>query len=157
MSNLKRLLAVLAMLLLAGSLSVSGRNPLLTLDEFFDLVSYGGVEVSPDGLSVVIEVVRPDWQENRFRHELWLYRHASGGKGSLVQITRSGYEHNPQWSPDSRWIAFLSDQHVSGKREDSASNGSSENRETAPAFQVERSDGAIYLISADGGEPVRLT
>ena len=140
MWNLKGLLAVLATVLSTGSIWLSARNP-LTPEDFFEVVSYRDVEVSPDGLAVAIETVRPDWQENRFRHELWLYRHGSGGKGSLVQITRSGYEHDPQWSPDSRWIAFLSDQSMA--ESGAASPGkSSGHRESTESSELERSGSA---------------
>jgi dipeptidyl aminopeptidase/acylaminoacyl peptidase len=134
---------------------VCAPNPLLTLDEFFDSVSYRNVEVSPDGLAVVVEVVRADWQENRFRHDLWLYRHASSGKGSLTQLTRSGYERNPQWSPDSRWIAFVSD--PPAPRGETGQHVDSRGRRRATSPQLGVSGPAIFLISMDGGEPLRLT
>ena len=86
MPKLKRFLAILVTVLSAESVSVIARapNPLLTLDEFFNSVSYRDVEVSPDGLAVAIETVRPDWEEDRFRHDLWLYRRTGSGKGSLA-------------------------------------------------------------------------
>src|SRR4051794_3452601 len=101
-----------AAVFLARALSArsAAEQPLVTLDEFFDSVSFHSVELSPDGLAVVIETVRADWENNRFRSDLWLYRQGpASGRGSLVQLTRSGHDRNPQWSPDSRWIAFLSD------------------------------------------------
>ena len=49
-------------------------KPKLTLDEFFNSVSFPSVKVSPDGNSVVIETERADWEQQIFRKELWLYR-----------------------------------------------------------------------------------
>jgi hypothetical protein len=40
---------------------------------------------------------------------LWLYRDDGRGAGSLTQFTHSGRDSKPQWSPDGRWIAFLSE------------------------------------------------
>ena len=46
----------------------------LTLDEFFNSVSFTAVKVSPDGSSVVIGTEKADWEQQIFRKELWLYR-----------------------------------------------------------------------------------
>src|SRR5690242_2244159 len=155
MLKLHRLLPLVIVMLGARSLLISAPNSVLTLDECFESVSYPNVEVSPDGLAVVVEVVRPDWQEDRFRHELWVYGHANAGKGSLTQLTRSGYERNPQWSPDSRWIAFFSDSPAATEKP--AQQVNSGGRGPAMGPEMRRSGAAIFLISVDGGKPVRLT
>ena len=49
-------------------------KPKLTLDEFFNYVSFTEVKLSPDGQSVVIATDRADWDQNIFRDDLWLYR-----------------------------------------------------------------------------------
>ena len=54
-------------------------KPKLTLDEFFNSVSFPAVKVSPDGNSVVIGTERADWEQQIFRKELWLYRTAVAG------------------------------------------------------------------------------
>src|SRR5271154_6942461 len=81
-------------------------KPKLTLDEFFDSVSFDAVRISPDGNSVVIGTERADWDQQIFRSDLWLYRNDSR---SLIQLTQSGHDSEPRWSPDGRWIAFLSE------------------------------------------------
>src|ERR1700675_2553006 len=101
-------------------------KPKLTLDEFFNSVSFPSVKVSPDGNAVVIEAERADWDQQIFRKELWLYRIA--GIGNLTQLTQSGHDSSPQWSPDGQWIAFLSDRKTSdssskdGDAEDASSD-----------------------------------
>ena len=60
-------------------------KPKLTIDEFFNSVSFPAVKVSPDGNSVVIATERADWEQQIFRKELWLYRAASSG-GSLAAV-----------------------------------------------------------------------
>src|ERR1700735_268676 len=96
----------LAILFCSATLAAQTNKPPLTLDEFFDSVEIRNVRVSPDGHAVVIETARADWEANRFRNDLWLYR--DDGSGSLTQLTQSGHDSNPEWSPDGRWIAFLS-------------------------------------------------
>jgi dipeptidyl aminopeptidase/acylaminoacyl peptidase len=95
-------------------------KPKLTLDEVFNSVSFPTVKVSPDGNSVVIETEKADWNQQIFRKELWLYRNANA---SLIQLTQAGHEGSPQWSPDGKWIAFLSER-KSGDAKDSDSGDS---------------------------------
>src|SRR5215471_14190536 len=91
---------------------VCGQKPPLTIDDFFNSVEIPSVQISSDGRDVLIETVRPDWARDRFRHDLWLYRDVGGG--SLAQITESGHESGPQWSPDGHFIAFQSDERTIG-------------------------------------------
>ena len=124
----------------------------LTLDEFFNSVSFPAVSISPDGNSVVIVTERADWDQKIFRKDLWLYREGGteskdGAKpGSLIQLTQSGHDSDPKWSPDGRWIAFLSERKsASGKDFDSDSDD-------------DKGDvGQLYVISPSGGEAIQLT
>jgi len=121
------------------------QKPKLTLDEFFNGVSFRSVEVSPDGNSVVIATERPDWDQQIFRSDLWLYRDDAK---TLIQLTQSGHDSEPRWSPDGKWIAFLSDRKTeAGKSGDSDSDSDSK----------DESASQIYLISTNGGEAVRVT
>ena len=84
-------------------------KPKLTLDEFFNSVSFDAVKLSPDGRSIIIATDRADWDQSIYRKDLWLYRDDGRGGGTLSQLTQSGRDSAPQWSPDGRWIAFLSE------------------------------------------------
>ena len=127
----------------------STSKPKLTLDDFFNSVSFTALEISPDGNSVVIGTERADWDQQIFRHDLWLYRDDRKG-GSLIQLTQSGHDSDPKWSPDGHWIAFLSERKSSAeKSDDSDSDSASDAQDDA--------DSQIYLISPNGGEAVPLT
>ncbi len=64
-------------------------KPKLTLDEFFNSVSFPAVELSPDGNSVVIVAERADWDQQIFRSDLWLYRDDSkAGCSNSVDAVR---------------------------------------------------------------------
>jgi dipeptidyl aminopeptidase/acylaminoacyl peptidase len=117
-------------------------KPRITLDEFFNSVDFTAVRISPDGHSVVIAAEHADWDQNIFREDLWLYR--DGGVGSLTQLTQSGHDSEPQWSPDGRWIAFLSE------RKGAARDDSGEKDKDKEVSQ-------LYLISAAGGEAFPMT
>jgi dipeptidyl aminopeptidase/acylaminoacyl peptidase len=123
-----------AAVLCAMLASAQTAKPPMTLDEFFDAVDIRGVRMSPDGHAVAIQTARADWEDNRFRDDLWLYR--DEGAGSLVRLTSSGHDHDPEWSPDGRWIAFLSDREGGGPEEKNSQ---------------------VWAISLNGGEPFAVT
>jgi dipeptidyl aminopeptidase/acylaminoacyl peptidase len=129
-------LRLILMLCVISGTPINGRaqtRPPLTLNSFFNVVSFPDVTVSPDGQQVVIQTERADWAANRFRDDLWLYR-ASGA--SLIPLTASGDDHEPQWSPDGKWVAFLSK-----RSSDHAGEGKTQ----------------VYAISAQGGEAFPIT
>ncbi|MGA9307504.1 MAG: hypothetical protein WBW31_19050, partial [Candidatus Sulfotelmatobacter sp.] len=126
------------------SLAFAQSKPKLTLDEFFNSVSYNSVAISPDGNSVVIVTERADWNQKIFRDDLWLYR-----ADTLIQLTQSGHDSEPKWSPDGRWIAFLSERKTSAEK-DSDSDDDSDKDSDKEVSQ-------LYVISPAGGEAIPLT
>jgi len=98
----------------------------------------------------VIAADRADWDRQIFQTDLWLYRDDANGAGSLTQLTQSGHESVPRWSPDGRWIAFLSERRApAGKGRDPG-----EDRKDTDA---DKPVAQIYLISPHGGEAFPIT
>ncbi len=101
-----------------------------TPEEMMKVRSVGMVDVSPDGKRVAYcttDAVMNDAQ-SEFLTQIWMAN--ADGTGN-VQFTRGkGSSVRPRWSPDGRWIAFLSSR--SGKDN-------------------------IWIIRADGGEARMLT
>lgn len=120
----------------AAATCLAQKKPPLTLDAFFNSVAFPSVAVSPNGQEVVLQTERADWKANRFREDLWLYRTSDA---SLIPLTTSGEDSDPQWSPDGRSIAFLS-----SRSHDTSGH---------PA----ESKTQVYGISAQGGEPFPVT
>jgi dipeptidyl aminopeptidase/acylaminoacyl peptidase len=119
-------------------------KPKLSLDDFFNYVDISAVAISPDGNSVVINTERADWEQSKFRRDLWLYRDDGRGAGTMTQLTYSGDNTKPQWSPDGRWIAFLSER----KNGKSGSTSEDDSKEGV---------GQLHLISPAGGEAFPVT
>ena len=122
-------------------------KPKLAFDEFFNSVSFTALEISPDGNSVVIATDRADWEQQIYRSDLWLYRDDAK---SLIQLTQSGHDSEPKWSPDGRWIAFLSERKTSAEKSGDADSDSDSDSKDEGASQV-------YLISPNGGEAFPIT
>lgn len=133
-------------LLLSASLFVqsSPDKPRLTLDEFFNSVSFDSVQLSPNGHMLVIATSRADWDAQRFRQDLWLWRDTTN---SLVPLTHSGHDWSPRWSDDGRWIAFLSDRKVESENPDKPITRDEETKDVTH----------LYTIPVEGGEAFPVT
>jgi len=135
--------------------AVAQSKPKLTLDEFFNSVDFTALELSPDGNSVVIAAERADWDQQIFRSDLWLYRdNIKDRVVNLIQLTQSAHDSDPKWSPDGRWIAFLSERKPSAEKSDD-SNGDS--KDGSKDDSKDDSTSQLYLISPSGGEAIPLT
>ena len=140
--RIQKLISVAAVLLSSFSV-IAQSKPKLTLDDFFNSVSFSNLELSPDGNSVVFATERADWDQQIFRTDLWLYR---DDRKSLTQLTQSGHDSDAKWSHDGKWIAFLSERkNPAGKGDDSDSD-----KDKDDVSQ-------IYLISPAGGEAFPIT
>ncbi len=131
-------LSIFAAVGLYAQTSPTQAKPAIALDEFMNATEVLGAKISPDGSAAVISTAAPDWQQNRFKEDLWLWRRQSG---SVTALTHGGHASSPMWSPDGRMIAFVSDRAVSADGGDDADKD-----ETS----------RVWLIAVSGGEAVPL-
>ena len=110
----------------------TSRRP-IDIDDLWSLKRLATGAVSPDGAWTCCTVTSHDMQKNEASTQLWLL--SNDGK-TQRQLTRGKRDGDPQWSPDGRWIAFIS-KRGEGKDADEA--------------------GQLYLIAADGGEARRVS
>jgi dipeptidyl aminopeptidase/acylaminoacyl peptidase len=106
----------------------SSGQPTISFHKWLSIAQAGAAVLSPDGANIAYTVTTTDWKENSYHTEIWLSRQ----NHPPFQLTHNqkNSSSSPKWSPDSKWIAFLSD------RGDKTQ---------------------LYLISADGGEAFPLT
>ncbi len=87
------------------AMTVPMRTP--SIDQSLEMRAVGAPQISPDGRHVVYEETRTNWEANAFETDLWLADVASGESHLLTTAVKSSSD--AAWSPDGRWIAFLSD------------------------------------------------
>jgi dipeptidyl aminopeptidase/acylaminoacyl peptidase len=97
----------------------------IQVDDLFHLKLVGDAQISPDGRKIAHVVKCLDREKNDYVGNIYLWE---GGKSR--QYTAGGKDSAPRWSPDGRYLAFLSG------RDEKAQ---------------------IYVMPAAGGEPLRLT
>ena len=99
----------------------------IAFDDMIKMHRVAEPQISPDGKWVAYTVATPDMDANRNVTNIWM---VSTTGGAPQQLTQSGHDTSPVWSPDGKTIAFLSSR--SG-------------------------DSQVYLLSLEGGEAQRLT
>lgn len=124
---LRGLLCLVAATLAVVSLGAQAA-PAPSIDDVLNLKRVGGPAISPDGRQVAFTIRETNWDDNAFETEIWLANADGGAPRQMTQAAKSSVD--PAWSPDGRWLAFISDR--DGKRQ-------------------------IYRLALAGGEAERLT
>jgi Tol biopolymer transport system component len=110
-----------------------------TSDDVLALGTVSDPRVSPDGKTVAYVVESLNADRDAYQTDVWLVPTAGGEARALASSTAS--DDTPRWSPDGRWLAFLSERPRPGGSSDDAAEAKRQ----------------IWLIRPDGGEAVPLT
>jgi dipeptidyl aminopeptidase/acylaminoacyl peptidase len=95
------------LLLSANAADASGKHP-FGLRDLHRIDALSEPALSPDGRWIAYTVSRHDLQSDTTVSELW--RTGFDGVGSTrLTVGGDASSYAPQWSPDGRWLAFLSD------------------------------------------------
>ena len=120
--------AVTALILACGfEIAAQEAKHPIAFDDMIKMHRVAEPQISPDGKWVAYTVATPDMDANRNATNIWM---VSTAGGAAQQLTQSGHDSSPVWSPDGKVIAFLSSR--SG-------------------------DSQVYLLSLEGGEAQKLT
>ena len=110
----------------ASAAQEAAKHP-MTFDDMIKMHRVAEPQISPDGKWVAYTLATPDMDANRNVTNIWMVSTSGGGP---TQLTQSGHDSSPVWSPDGKTIAFLSSR--SGEAQ-------------------------VHLLSLGGGEAQRLT
>lgn len=76
------------------------------IDELLTLKTVGASQISPDGKWVAYTIGYGDFKQDAFVNQIWLAEVATGRTFQLTRGDKSSI--NPRWSPDNKWVTFLS-------------------------------------------------
>ena len=93
--------------LLASVLAAEPAERPFTLEDLGRMRGVSDPQISPDGDRVAYVVDRPDLEEDDVDSDIWMT--SWDGKETVRLTTSQNSESMPRWSPDGRFLAFLSD------------------------------------------------
>src|ERR1700719_925404 len=114
--------AALMLCALGGTGAQEAAKHPITFDDMIRMHRVSEPQISPDGKWVAYTVATPDMDANRNASNIWL---VSTESGAPIQLTQSGHDSAPIWSPTGKMIAFISSR---------------------------AGESQVYVLSMDGGE-----
>ena len=130
-----RSLAVVVIVCVAATASAQERRA-PTVDDLLNLVQVSGAEISPDGTRVIYSKSElKKWSDNKRVSSIWI---ANADGTDHRQLLGSDKDRAPAWSPDGRYVAFLSTRDQAEGARDAAG-------------------AQIWLLPMTGGEATKLT
>ena len=129
---------VIPMAVLFSPLPAHGQSRGIRPEDYFAFKSLNDVRFSPDGSTIAFVVGTIDQKQNRRHNAIWTVP-ADGSREPSQLTTSSQPSTNPRWSPDGKFIAFVSARAVPG---DAAG---------------ETQKNQIWVLPLSGGEPRRVT
>ncbi len=135
-----RLLVLLALALSAAVSAKDDDRRLLQPDDIHRIKSVGGMALSPDGDWVAYSVGTTSVEYDEKSSDLYMVRWDGSDRIQLTHTPRKS-EHSPLFSPDGRYLAFITARSESSKDDSDEAAGKSQ----------------VWLLDRSGGEARRIT
>ncbi len=102
----------------------------MTVEDLFAFKRVASPQISPDGKHVVYQLTNVSLKENKSTTAIYIVGTDGDARPKPLTDPEGKKDLNPRWSPDGKWVLFESNR-----------SGSMQ----------------LWLVSADGGEPARIT
>ncbi|HET7640431.1 MAG TPA: DPP IV N-terminal domain-containing protein, partial [Ktedonobacteraceae bacterium] len=116
----------------------------ITIEDLYQFKFLSRPRISPDGQRVAFVVTTIDEQKHAYRSSLWMVPTA-GGEATRFTMGPAN-THSPAWSPDGRWLAFVSER-----------EGEPVGKDEQEQKKHGKGKAQIWLIPTSGGEARQLT
>ena len=116
----------------------------ITIEDLYAIQFLSRPRISPDGRRVAFVVTTIDEDRHEYRSSIWAAPIESGEVTRFTGGTANA--HSPCWSPDGRWLAFVTDR-----------EGELPGKDAKEQKKQGQGKGQIWLIPSDGGEAHQLT
>lgn len=123
-------------------MSSNPRN--ITIEDLYKLKPVSKPRISPDGQRVAFVVTTIDEHKHQYHSSIWIVS-TEGGEAKRFTAGPAN-THSPSWSPDGRWLAFVSER-----------EGESAGKDEKGQQKQGKGKPQIWLIPTDGGEARQLT
>lgn len=123
-------LIVVTLLFCFASPLIAQNKRLIRPEDMYRMKSISSPKLSPDGQWIMYGISKADSAKDRYESKLFMI--SSDGKEN-IQLTDERAAGSPAWSPDNRYISFLS------------------------KSKVESEPSQLFLMNRKGGEPMQLT
>ncbi len=117
----------------------------ITIEDLYQFKFLSRPRISLDGQRVAFVVTTIDERKHEYRSSIWVVP-SEGGEAKRLLANA----HTPSWSPDGRWLAFVSER----QGEDS---GAKPDKGDKWQKQRGKGKGQVWLLPTDGGEAHQLT
>src|SRR6516225_7782024 len=115
----------------------------ITIEDLYAIKFLSRPRISPDGQRVAFVVTTIDERKHEYRSSIWVTPIAGGEARRFTGGTANA--HSPCWSPDGRWLAFVSDR-----------EGELTGKNAQEQKQQGKGKAQLWLIPGDGGEARQL-
>jgi dipeptidyl aminopeptidase/acylaminoacyl peptidase len=116
----------------------------ITIEDLYKIKFLGRPRISPDGQRVAFVVTTIDERKHEYRSAIWV----ASVNGEEARPFTSGPANatEPVWSPDGRWLAFISER-----------EGDFAGKDAREQKKLGKGKPQIWIIPTDGGEARQLT
>lgn len=127
---MKRLTFLCALILITATSAAAQTKRKITIDDLYRIQNVRDPRISPDGQWVAYVVSKTDREKDKGDSDVWMAKIDGDGRDPIRLTSSDKSESTPRWSPDGRYLAFLSSR-----------DGKSQ----------------VWLLDRRGGEAVKLT